>query len=47
MTNYLDLIEVWKVVKDGYIPKYNIDNTTLTTESKLLKVSNNNAEMPS
>ena len=43
MTNYLDLIEVWEVVKDGYIPKYNTDNTTLTTESKLLKVSNNNA----
>ena len=43
MTNYLDLIEVWEVVKNGYTPKYGTDDTTLTTESKLLKVSNDNA----
>ena len=43
MTNYLDLIEVWDVVKNGYTPKYGTDDTTLTTESKLLKVSNDNA----
>ena len=43
MTNYLDLIEVWEAVRDGYTPKYNADGTTLTTESQLLKGTNNNA----
>ena len=43
MTNYLDLIEVWDVVKNGYTPKYGTDDITLTTESKWLKVSNDNA----
>ena len=43
MTNYLNLIEAWDVVENGYTPKYGTDDTTLTTESKLLKVSNDNA----
>ena len=36
MTNYLDLIEVWDVVKNGYTPKYGTDDTTLTAESSYL-----------
>jgi hypothetical protein len=42
MTNYLNILKVWDVVEKGYIPKYNLDTNTLTTESVLIKRENDN-----
>ena len=41
--NYLSLIDVWEIIENGYIPKYNEGTKALTTESKLEKASNDSA----
>jgi hypothetical protein len=37
MINYLNILDIWEVVENGYIPKYDATNKVMTNETKQVK----------
>jgi hypothetical protein len=43
MVNYLNILDLWDVVRHGYVPHYDSSNLTLTQKIKELKYQNDYA----
>jgi pantothenate kinase len=43
MINYLNILNIWDIVENNYVPKFDATTKVMTNESKLAKRDNDNA----